>query len=90
LNKEEETYKYFRIGRLAGRAGSISHIALEKHNNGGRIILADSYKHPIHTQDISEEGLLNLYLWLKYQIEDISTKKSQTTAIIIKEGKNEK
>ena len=72
MNDEEQTYKYFRIGRLTGRAGSISHIALEKQNNGGRIILADSYKHPIHIQNISEEGLLGLYLWLKYQIEDIA------------------
>ena len=65
-------YYYYRIGSLMGRSGTISHVALEKHDEGGRLILADSYKLKIHEQKIDKEGLLELYRWLQARIEELT------------------
>jgi len=69
----EETYKYYRLGRLKGRSSQISHVAFEQHKEGGRIILADVDKAVLLQEDLTEKELLDFYLWLKYRIEDITT-----------------
>jgi len=61
-------YRYYRIGRITGRAGSISHVAFESSDNGGRLIFADGYKRVIRESKLSSEGLIDFYNWLIKQI----------------------
>ena len=64
-----ESIRYYRIGKLIGHAGRVTHVAFENTGNGGRLIFADSYKNNIHHSDMDKERLTHFYEWLVRQIK---------------------
>ena len=64
----DDKYYYFRIGGLVGRAGQMSHVAFESGADGGRLIIADAYKHTIYEQEMDVNTMESFFGWLMARI----------------------